>query len=93
MEQIEKLSKFILEECEGYPNANEGAGDCAIRIIKNFKASENKEITDIPQIDTSTEIGKLFLAAIAKITTESQTDKTPNEVLEQLNTLKGKMDF
>ena len=50
-------------------------------------------ITDINQIDISTEEGKLLFAAIAKITTESQTDKTPWEVIEQLNELKDKMDF
>ena len=46
---------------------------------------------DIREIDTKTEQGKMLLAAIAKITTESQTDKTPNEVLGQLNKLKHKM--
>lgn len=50
-------------------------------------------ITDLNQINTETEEGKMLLAAIAKITTESQTDKTPNEVLEQLSELKNKMDF
>jgi len=46
---------------------------------------------NIKDIDTETEHGKLLSAAIAKITTESQTDKTPDEVLEQLNDLKRKM--
>tara|TARA_R110000823_G_scaffold301235_2_gene422142 strand:+ start:420 stop:545 length:126 start_codon:yes stop_codon:yes gene_type:complete len=40
-----------------------------------------------------TEEGKMLMAALAKITTESQTDKTPCDVLEQLNELKDKMDF
>ena len=31
------------------------------------------------------------MAALAKITTESQTDKTPYEVLEQLQKLKDEM--
>ena len=43
---------------------------------------------DINKINTSSEEGKLLLAAIAKITTESQRDKTPYEVLEQLDELK-----
>lgn len=38
MLQIQKLANFIMEEVEGYPNASEGAGDCAIRIIKDQKA-------------------------------------------------------
>ncbi len=50
-------------------------------------------ITDLKQINTETEEGKMLMAALAKITTESQTDKTPYEVLEQLNELKDKMDF
>lgn len=44
-------------------------------------------IETINQIDTSTMEGKLLSAAIAKITTESQTDKTPDEVIVQLNQL------
>ena len=50
-------------------------------------------ITDIKQINTDTEEGKMLMAALAKITTESQTDKTPYEVLEQLNSLKNQMAF
>ena len=50
-------------------------------------------ITELEQINTETEEGKMLMAALAKITTESQTDKTPYEVLEQLNELKDKMDF
>jgi hypothetical protein len=34
-------------------------------------------ITDLQQINTETEEGKMLMAALAKITTESQTDKTP----------------
>jgi len=33
--QINRLAKFIMDTCEGYPNANEGAIDCAIRIIND----------------------------------------------------------
>ena len=47
----------------------------------------------ITDINTKTEEGKLLLAAIAKITTESQTDKTPDEVMEQLNKLKDLIGF
>ena len=48
-------------------------------------------INDLNIINTSNSEGKLLLAAIAKITTESQTDKTPNEVLNQLEELSAKM--
>ena len=45
-------------------------------------------ITDIAHIDTKTQTGQLLLMALSKITTESQTDKTPNEVLLQFQELK-----
>lgn len=48
-------------------------------------------ITTVNQINTETPEGKLLLAALAKITTESQTDKTPDQVIEQLNTLSKEM--
>lgn len=41
-------------------------------------------ITSINDIDASTEEGRLLIAALAKITTESQTDKEPDEVLSQV---------
>lgn len=50
-------------------------------------------IIDLNDINTETEEGKMLMAALAKITTESQTNKTPYEVIEQLNELKEKMDF
>lgn len=45
----------------------------------------------INEINTNNKQGKLLLAAIAKILNESQTDKEPNEILEQLNKLSNKM--
>lgn len=50
-------------------------------------------IEAVNHIDTKTQHGQLLLAAIAKITTESQTDKTPVEVIAQLQVLREKMDF
>ena len=46
---------------------------------------------DISEINTKTEEGKLLVAALAKITTESQIDKTPYEVLEQVTKLKDEI--
>jgi hypothetical protein len=43
----------------------------------------------INEISDKTEEGKLLIMAISKITTESQTDKTPNEVLQQIVDLKA----
>jgi hypothetical protein len=48
-------------------------------------------ITELNEINNQSEEGRLLLAAIAKITTESQTDKTPDQVLNQLNDLSLKM--
>lgn len=48
-------------------------------------------ITQLDQINLETTEGKLLMAAIAKITTESQTDKIPEEVIQQLNELSDKM--
>lgn len=56
------------------------------------KNQEMKVITDLNEIDRTTKEGRLLFAALAKITTESQTDKTPYEVLEQLEDLATKMD-
>ncbi len=44
-------------------------------------------ITDLNEINTETEEGKLLMAALAKLTGELETDKTPWEVIEQLNDL------
>jgi len=48
-------------------------------------------MNDINKINTSTEDGKMLLAAVAKITTESQTNKTPSQVMRQITRLKNKM--
>ncbi len=45
----------------------------------------------LSDIDTCLIEGKLLMAALAIITTESQTDKTPEEVLEQCFDLQIKM--
>mgnify|MGYP003654335409 CR=1 FL=1 len=46
---------------------------------------------DINEINTNTEEGQMLMAALAKITTESQTNKTPYEVLKQITKLKDQM--
>lgn len=48
-------------------------------------------ITDLNKINTDTEEGKLLLVAIVMISCELHTDKTPNEIIKKLNSLKGKM--
>jgi len=43
---------------------------------------------NITEINTETEEGKLLVAALAKLTVESQLDKTPDDVLQQITILK-----
>ena len=50
-------------------------------------------ITDLNQIDTTTEEGKLLMAALATITTTTARDKTPYEVINELYELTKKMSF
>ncbi len=45
----------------------------------------------INDIATDTQDGRLLLAAIAKISRESQTDKEPDQILEHLNKLAEQM--
>lgn len=52
----------------------------------------SKVIKDLYDIDRTTEEGRLLFTALAKITTESQTDKTPDEVLQQINNLADEVD-
>lgn len=51
-----------------------------------------KMIQDLKDIDRTTEEGRLLFVALVTITTESQKDKTPSEVIEQLNRLANLMD-
>lgn len=48
-------------------------------------------IVELNEINTNTEEGRLLLAAIAKITTSTATDKTPNQVIGQLHKLVAHM--
>ena len=38
MNQIDVLANFIMAEVDGEPSRSEGAGDCAIRIIRQLEA-------------------------------------------------------
>lgn len=48
-------------------------------------------IQTISEINTNCAEGRLLMAALAKLTTESQTDKTPDEVIAQCNELANDM--
>lgn len=44
-------------------------------------------LKNLSEVNTNSAEGRLFMAALAKLTTESQTDKTPDEVLGQCTEL------
>ena len=45
MEQIDIFANFIMNEIDGEPSRSEGAGDCAIRIIRQLEIKlENAEV-------------------------------------------------
>ena len=59
-------------------------------VVATFKNVEPTDtIESIADIDVSTKEGKYLLMALSKITTESQRNKTPIEVLDQLTELKN----
>ena len=49
------------------------------------------KILTLSEVNINTREGRYLMAALAKITTESQTDKTPDEVLKQCYVLQKKM--
>ena len=53
-------------------------------IVHNVKFEDEEEMKTISDINLETNEGKLLLMAIAKISTESQRDKEPDEILTQI---------
>lgn len=49
--QIDKLANFIMNSVDGEPSQNEGAGDTAIRIIKQQQALIEQLVEALQQID------------------------------------------
>lgn len=65
-------------------------------LISPFKEDvihERKEIKTINDIDTTTDEGKLFLSALAMLSTELETNKTPDEIINQIKKLKDNINF
>ena len=46
-----------------------------------------QQLKSISQIDTNRIEGRLLMAALVKLSTESQTDKQPDEILQQCQTV------
>lgn len=104
MEKVFKTIDELIKEENSFINSipnNLGINLCSVEGIEYERRKDGQlesltirflpSIKDLNIINTSNSEGKLLLAAIAKITTESQTDKTPNEVLNQLEELSAKM--
>jgi hypothetical protein len=84
--QIEKLQE-LAEKFNYHLNSAMKLKD-QIEAVKGGKEFEpTPDITKLADISRYTSHGKMLLAAIIKISTESQTDKTPDEIIRQLNTL------
>lgn len=62
-----------------------------VELAINKMESNSTELKTLKQINLESIEGRYLLAAMAKITTESQTDKTPDEVLDQLTELQKHM--
>lgn len=63
----------------------------AFSDTQSAKEVDFDEVAGIRNIDTRTKEGKLLMASMAILTTTSRTDKTPNEVLEEIKYLAMKM--
>jgi len=50
-----------------------------------------KKLQNLSDVNTNTQEGRYLMAALAKLTGESQTDKTPDEVMEQCYLLQEKI--
>ncbi len=68
-EQIDKLANFIMAEIEGEPSQSEGAGDTAIRIIK--------------QLQTKNEKYRIALKVLARIGNEPELGNSDGNVIAQ----------
>ena len=53
--------------------------------------TKKQMIQDLNEINYSINEGRLLIAALAIITTENKTNKTPNEIIKQLNQLADNM--
>lgn len=67
-------------ECNSRCNCNDIECSCCNELVSPTLSQLN-----------STEEGRLVLAALIKITTESETDKTPYQVLEQLKVIASEL--
>ncbi len=52
---------------------------------------EENNIKELGEINVETKEGQYLMAALAVITTECRTNKTPDQVIEELTVLKDKM--
>jgi len=89
-DQVQRLAKFIMDNCEGYPNESEGAIDCAIRIIGDTKTQKETINDKIDELESRITSGSrhesiIFAAEYAyrKANPESNMD-VPSIVYEEV---------
>lgn len=46
-QQIGLLADYILAEVDGEPSSSEGAGDCAVRLLKKYRRATQDAINNI----------------------------------------------
>lgn len=80
------LARVAVEAMEIFTRASAHRDDYHEFRTADYEKKGNA-ILNISDIDINTITGKMLLMAIAKITTESQTDKTPDDVLKQISKL------
>ena len=99
--QVQRLADHILNNCEGYPNENEGAIDCAIRIIKASTPTNQQRVTD-EEIREKAEKACVFNYSNGRVTSidEIQVDgyiigykQAMQDRLSQLPEGEGKKDY
>ncbi len=88
-DDVQEIHGYLVKYPDGYiswcPRSQFEISSREITPEELFALNGSKSfIVDVDDINTSTKEGKLLIAAIAKITTESQTDKTPIEVIDQI---------
>lgn len=55
--EIAILARYIMDEIPGEPSRNEGAGECAVRLLKKYRAALAEIFTEAGVIDECRTLG------------------------------------
>ena len=85
--QIDLLAEFIMAEVPGEPSKSEGAGECAIRIIRQLTAERDAARADeADTLATKDAYHMVLSAANTQIgTLTRERDSARNELLQAVN--------